>query len=433
MNSRAMQFKMNLPLLKIWLIGCITFRALLPLLAQSELLGENTIYQTNIKSVRFHLSGLPLTQPIIGLNSSSQMILKFDDMDADTKNYIYSVEHCERDWSPSELQINEYLDGFESEEVRTLDFSSLTRKQFTHYQLRFPNDLMTVTKSGNYLLHIFDEESGEPIITRRFMVVDNKIGISAEFKNPINAVKVKSHQRIDLIINYENSNLVNPIDNIYVTIYQNGNWDISIQNLKAIFDSNNSLQFSPQDQIVLPASKEFRYVDIRSIRYRSERVQEIEEYPDGFVVFVEEDFDRRQRNYFDDQDLNGNFIIGTNDRNLQEINSDYIFTNFILKKEYPITDGEVYIVGGFSDFQCKPENILHFNEEEGGYTAELLLKQGVYNYKYAVKMDDIIDRSRLEGDHYETENEYTILVYYRGVTDRYDQLIGARTVQSFTR
>ena len=128
--------------------------------AQTELVGDNHIYKSNIKSVKFHLNGLPLTQPILGLNTSSQLQLRFDDLDADTKNYIYSVEHCNADWSPSDLDVPEYLVGFNTEKIRNLDFSSITRKQFTNYQLSFPNNDMQVTKSGNYLLHIIDDDSG---------------------------------------------------------------------------------------------------------------------------------------------------------------------------------------------------------------------------------------------------------------------------------
>ena len=401
---------------------------------QAQLFGENHIYQTNIKSVKFHLNGLPLTQPIIGLNSSSQLQLRFDDLDGDTKNYIYSVEHCNADWSPSSLDVTEYLVGFNTEEIRNLDFSEITRRQFTHYFLNFPNNEMGVTKSGNYLLHVFNDDTGEPVITRRFMVVDTQIGILAEFKNPIDAGKVKTHQRIDLRVNYEDSDLSNPMDNVTASIYQNGNWDRSMLGLKPIFDANNELQFSPQDQIVFPAGKEFRYVDTRSIRYRSERVEAIEEYGDGYVIFVEKDKNRYFRNYFSDEDINGQFIIGTNDRNNQMLNADYVWTNFVLESESPFSDGsEVYVTGNFSDYQCRPENRLVYNPEEAGYSGEILLKQGVYNYLYTVMQDGNPDHERLEGNYYETENEYTILIYFRKLSDRYDQLVGARTVQSFTR
>ena len=401
---------------------------------QIELQGTNTIYKTNIKSVKFHLSGLPLTQPILGLGSSSQLVLRFDDLDGDTKNYIYSLEHCNSDWTTSDLDVSEYLVGFNTEEIRELDFSAITRKQFTNYNLRIPNEDMQVTKSGNYLLHVFDDDSGDPILSRRFMVVDNQIGIVAQFKNPINAAKVKSHQKIDLRVNYENTDLSNPMGNVKVSIYQNGNWNTVMEDLKPIFDANNELQFSPQDQILFPAGKEFRYVDTRSIRYRSERVEAIEEYPDGYVVFVESDKNRKFRNFFADEDINGNFIIGTSDRNNQLLNADYLWTNFVLEAEAPYLDEpDIYIIGSFCDYLCIEANKLKYNPEEAGYSGEILLKQGVYNYMYATKTEDGIDMERLEGNYYETENEYTILVYFRKLSDRYDQLVGARTIQSFTR
>jgi hypothetical protein len=57
------------------------------------------------------------------------------------------------------------------------------------------------------------------------------------------------------------------------------------------------------------------------------------------------------------------------------------------------------------------------------------LKQGYYNYTYiSVNDNKPSDKFELEGDYWETENAYTILIYYKSFTDRSDQLIGVSRI-----
>ena len=79
---------------------------------------------------------------------------------------------------------------------------------------------------------------------------------------------------------------------------------------------------------------------------------------------------------------------------------------------------------------------LHFNGETGEYEISLLLKQGYYNYTYVTKdarnKYAKAETALTDGDYWETENLYTILVYYRSLGNRYDELVSAVTVNSRT-
>ncbi len=57
------------------------------------------------------------------------------------------------------------------------------------------------------------------------------------------------------------------------------------------------------------------------------------------------------------------------------------------------------------------------------------MKQGYYNYLYTFrKKGELLgDYTLIEGSHFETGNEYTILFYYRNSSGDYDQLIGLQT------
>ncbi len=69
-----------------------------------------------------------------------------------------------------------------------------------------------------------------------------------------------------------------------------------------------------------------------------------------------------------------------------------------------------------------------FNAATGTYEGSALLKMGVYNYAYVTlnRLDHSSGPSFefTEGNYFETENNYDILVYYRPLGGRADQLVG---------
>jgi len=163
---------------RTWLLGLLCLPILLK--AQAEDINNyDYVYVDNIKSVQFHIDGLLLTYPIIDLTSSTPLVLSFDDLHADVKDYSYQLIHCDRDWQPSQLNTMEYLDGFTEELIDNYRYSFKTVTPFTHYRLYLPNEDMRWTISGNYLLVVYEDEGDKiPVITRRLVVVDPKIQIN---------------------------------------------------------------------------------------------------------------------------------------------------------------------------------------------------------------------------------------------------------------
>ena len=55
-----------------------------------------------------------------------------------------------------------------------------------------------------------------------------------------------------------------------------------------------------------------------------------------------------------------------------------------------------------------------------------MLKQGFTNYQYTLVNNNgqIDEQNAIDGNFYQTENEYIVLVYYRGGAERYDRIIG---------
>ncbi len=392
-------------------------------------------YLPNIKSIKFFLGDLYISYPIIRLGSGQQLTLLFDDLSVNAKYYTYQIIHCDKNWQPSNLTELEYLEGFSGERIDDYQFSFKTLTPFVNYQLRLPNEDITWTKSGNYLLVVYDAERGRvPAFTRRFVVVEDLVRIQPDMVRPNAVSKNRTHQEIDFAVNHEYLEIRNPRSEVSATVLQNGRWDNAIEGLSPFIIKGNNLVFDYSDKIVFPAGKEFRYLDMRSLKFGSENIASIERYEDGYDVLLFKDNKRAERPTVFRNDLNGNYVIETTDQRDFDLSSDYANVLFSLYSPTVYDDYDLYVVGGFNGWQLGAENKMVYNNSVNGYVAKILLKQGYYDYAYALasKFDKekIPDTEEIEGNWFETNNDYSILIYYRPFGGRYDQVIGSLTFQS---
>ncbi len=424
--------KHSIHLLFLFLLGLGVIHA-----QQDDLKNYDHVYRDNIRSIKFHINGLFTSYPIVELNSSNQLLLSFDDLDADAKNYVYSFIHCDRDWQPSQLTEMEYLDGFSAEQINDFRFSFKTIKAYTHYEVLLPNNYVKWTKSGNYLLVVYEYgQQKTPVFTRRFMVVDSRVRITPQMVRPAKASKTRTHQEIDFAVDHDKFPLRNPRQEIKATILQNGRWDNAIQEVEPLFLRTNLMLFDYQDRIVFPGGKEFRSLDMRSLRRLAQNISSIERLDTIFEITLFKDQKRAGQSYLTVPDLNGNFVIESFDENNNDLSSDYARVLFALYSPQPIYDKEIFVVGSFCDWEMTDMNKMVYNNIINAYVTKITMKQGFYDYAYGVRPANDAkayspDLSEIEGDWHETENQYTILIYYRPFGERYDQLVGAVTFQSF--
>ncbi len=422
---------------RIRLLLLLSLIACTPLFSQEELpeVFDNEIYVPYIKSVKFHIAGFPLTIPMVDINSSAQLLLYFDDLDDEPKDFFYSIVHCDSDWTRSDLAEMEYLDGFNEEEIFDFELSYNTRIPYTQYYLPIPNSSTQWTKSGNYALVVYvDDGDGYRKIAfiRRFMVVEPLFKITVQPSRPADVRKYRTHQELDFIVNHKKITIRNPRLEIEACVLQNGRWDNAITGLRPRYiRSNNLLTFDFQDEVVFPAVKEFRNFDIRTLLFRSERVAQLKRFKDHWEVQLVPDQSRMNGAYYFNPDINGNFITASLD-SLQDLNSlDYADVFFQLDVDAPLFDKDIYVFGGLSDWQLKEEYRLEYDESCSCYRGTAPFKQGFYDYLYAFRDIDTpekVDYQSLEGNTFQTRNEYTFLVYYRPFGARYDRLMGANTI-----
>lgn len=394
-------------------------------------------YIEDIQTVNFYPLNNPLGYPIIGLKDGGFLELSFDDMSEDVRDYQYEIIHCNSDWKQSELTEMDYLDGFNMELITDYEFSFNTLTNYINYRMTFPNNNVRVTKSGNYLLHIFEDGDRElPIITRRFMVSESRMQIIPRMGRTGSVGKARTHQEVDFSVNHEGINIINPYNDVKVVITQNGRWDNAITGLTPLFIREDLLVYDFQDKIVFEGGKEHRNFNTQTLLYKTERVERIvEDKIDKFHVVLFGEGLRETEAYTFHNDLNGKFIIENDDqRGNANVRGDYAWVHFSLKTS-EFEDQEVYVFGALSEWSIKDQFKMVYDERLKEYKGRAFLKQGFYDYSYAVVdgAGETVQMDITEGNSFETENEYHIYVYYRPVGARYDRLMAVSMLNSTDR
>ncbi|MEO5571077.1 MAG: DUF5103 domain-containing protein [Bacteroidia bacterium] len=394
---------------------------------------ENYIYVPNIKTVVLEKYGFPLSEPVIMLNSGDQLVLTFDDLDGDIKNYSYTFVHCNADWTSSHVIISQYLKTFFDDHISDYKYSFNTQQSYTHYTLLFPNENLNPVYSGNYLLKVFYTENPDSVmLTRRWVMVDSKVQINANVKRATIVSDRYSKQEVDFNITYPSNFIQNPFSDIKIVIMKNGRWDNAITNLKPLYLKDNLLDYNYDEENVFNGGNEFRNFDIRTTRFQTEFIKQILEDSTGFHIFVTNDQNRSALRYSITDDINGRFVNTIYDDRDGETEGQYVNVHFKLVYPDPIQKGTPYIFGDLTDWRLTKEGKLKYNYDQQAYETSLYLKQGYYNYEYVVVKDgsEQLDETEIEGNHFETENNYTIFVYHRPVGERYDQVIGWQKLNS---
>jgi hypothetical protein len=392
------------------------------------------VFMTSIRTVKLFPQNNQMALPIIGLNSGDQLELHFDDVGAYPKNYFYTFQLCNADWTESQWSPFDYIRGFQQNRISQYRVSSIAQVQYVHYQAVLPERSAVPTRSGNYILKVFqDADTAKLLFTKRFYVVDNKVGIAAQMQQPFSAQLNQTHQKIQLAVNTAPLSAINP-QQIQTTILQNGRWDNAAQKLQPSFIRGSLLEYNAEQDCLFPAGKEYRWLDLRSLRFESDRVERIVRTSIPVLVYAKTDAIRTSLRYLWYRDLNGFSDISTTESINPWWQSDYAEVEFSLATNNPIPNQQVYLMGELTGNQISDSSLMDFDERKGMYYKRLLLKQGYYSYTYVTKdskqQQAIANPALTEGNYWETENNYTILVYYRPFGGRHDELVGLRQISS---
>jgi len=400
------------------------------------------VYKSSIHSPKLFKAGDIYSYPMLTLNGGDQLELHFDDLDGDIKNFYFTFQLCNADWSPANLQSPDYIRGFQSTRITTYRNSSIGETRYTHYQAFLPDRSSVPERSGNYLLKVFrNNDTTDLFFTKRFLVVDRKVSVAAQLRQPYRQRGFLTDQRVNVVVGTANSriNILSPQD-LKLVVLQNNIWTSAAYVDKPTIYRGNYFEYD-DDNLSFQSGREWRWIDLRSVRLMSDRMRRmVDDSIKGRIdVFVKPDAERKQTIYTYYRDINGIYTIENSDGYNPYWQSDYVYTHFTFAPpgNQAYSGRDVYLFGELTNYLPDESSRMVFNAESGVYEKTLLLKQGYYNYSYVTLDAGSRELNRFslentEGNYNTTENNYTVLVYYRSFGARADELIGIATLNTLT-
>jgi len=393
---------------------------------QFDIQMDNKVYVDGIASVKLFPGEDQLSDPV-GTLGESVFHISFDDLKLEIRHLKYTFIHCTHDWQPSQLNPIEFIDGFMEDDITEYDHSFNTIEPYLHYHASFPNENISFSKSGNYILFVYDDSPENPILTRRFMVIEPiPAKVVCDVHPAVDVNNRFTHQDIDFTVFTGAYRIRNPQQSVHATIQQNGRWDNAKFGLLYRSGTANELHFNYMDgSNSFAGGAEFHTFDISTLRSNADRVVGISYANRHTHVYVLQDDARPFAAYESRGNMNGRCYYRNRDLS-NEYSEDYVFTHFTLKCGFPLDQGQVYVFGELTDWQLMEEAKLHYNKEFDFWETDILLKQGAYNYQYVYVPygSQEIDATFIEGSHYETNNIYNVYLYFQEEGSSYDRLIG---------
>lgn len=393
---------------------------------------QQGIFDSRFHTLETRLDGDFYAAPVIPLNGEDHIVISFDEIGEERSYLRYSLVHCDTDWQPSPLIDSEYIDGFNEGRIEDYAYSQLAKTHYTHYTLSIPNDDMRLTKSGNYLLKVYDESDPEnTLLQTRFMVSEYSMKLSAEITSRTDIDYNNSHQQLSVIVNTDEAPVSNVMTDLMLRVEQNRRTDNAVVVRHPSRFAGKNVYYEHIRPLIFPAGNEYRRVEFTSVTIPMKGVQRTDYFEPYYHVTLIPDEVRASKPYIYDQTQHGRFLIREYNSSQSEIEADYVAVHFSLPCD-EINGFNLFLDGDFTNRRFNQESRLVYNRATGAYETTLLLKQGAYNYQIlALANGETTGRTDIiEGDNHQTVNEYFIALYNRIPGERYDRLTATAIIYS---
>lgn len=400
----------------------LTIACMLTMSLQGQVMTDSA-WRADVKTVQLYPSGSELEAPLLAMGAGGQMVLEFDVLRAEGEDLRWHIAHCDRHWVPDDLEANDFLLGLAEGTMDEYDFSFTTRRDYVHYRTVLPGSFSEFTHSGNYIVSVEDGD-GKRLLTRRFRVTEQAVGVRAEVTRPHDGMDIDRRQEVDVVV-ANGQGMPSSEQWLTVTVQQNGRLD-NERELAFSGYSADALTYRYRPQNVFAGGNTYRYFDCSNLSTPMYNVARVEEYGGEQFVLLKPCEDRSRKHYLGEKTLYGGMKVNTQDRQNPRLEAEYVWVNFSLPMAQPLLEGSVYLVGALTDWRLDEGSRMDYNPQYRAYTKRLLLKQGYYSYLLLVSGGPRLASPTvtLEGDHWETGNRYTVYVYSHSPADRADRLLG---------
>lgn len=417
---------MNKWIRTLWIVAC----ALITVMAMAQNREDTRvrIFNNNVRSLKVCPMNNMYLPPVLMMNGNDHLLVNFDYLDYDVHYLRYSVTHCNADWQPSELIESEYVTGFNEADIEDYEHSLATYVHYYNYQFVLPNSEMEFLVSGNYLLKVYERDDPEDVLFQtRFSISEGSVGVFPAVTSRTDVDYNNRYQQVSFELRYKPNQIREPYSQLTCVVTQNSRQDNAVIVKRPMTAGLDHATYDHNRDLIFPAGNEFRRFETVSAHGMNMGVQAIRYYEPLNHAILMEDQPRSGMQYLYDQTQFGRFTIRNAETNGESaLHADYMITHFTLNTMGKLNGGNVYLYGEFNQGYPASQTLMKYDDGTGCYTADLLLKQGAYNYMYLWVPDGttVGQTAKIEGDHYETINEYLVMVYDRPMGERYDHLVG---------
>ena len=396
--------------------------------AQNRVDTRVRILDNNVRSLKVSLASNRYIPPVLMMNGDDRLVVNFDYLDYDVHYLRYSVTHCNADWQPSQLLESEYVSGFNYADIDDYAQSEATYVHYYNYQFMLPNEDMEFLVSGNYLLSVYEQDDPDEILFQtRFSVCEGKVGVYPQVTSRTDIEYNNRYQQVSFDVKYKPNQVRDPYNEFTCVVYQNSREDNAVTVKRPLMVGVDHVTYDHNRDLIFPAGNEFRRFETVNAHNINMGVQSIRYYDPIYhaTLLIDEPCDEVQ--YLYDKTQYGRFTIrNAETRGESAVEADYMVTHFTLDTGGMLNGGNLWLYGEFTEGYPSTQSMMKYDASIGCYTTDMLLKQGAYNYMYLWVPDGttVGQTGKIEGDHYETINEYLVKVYERPMGERYDRFVG---------
>lgn len=405
-------------------------------------MGVSGISTLTVRDLNGHMLQRPcltLSDDMIG--DGQVLEIGFDQLSHETHAYSYTLVHLNADGSPSSLAQNEYIRGYNSLDITDYEHSFNTQQLYTHYRFSFPSDDMQPLLSGNYALLVYEDGRREDVrLSVMIRIAEPTVSIRPTLRSNTDIEYAGRYQQLDIDLLLQGTRAVSP-DEITLCVEQNGRTDNRALGVRPTYVEPDRLRWVNSKPLIFEGGNEYQHFDIASEYFMGSNVAHIsfDHQEQAYRVELFPSENRATSPYLTEPDMDGQFVVNRERTDDDDTEADYMWVCFTLPAEQPWLDGAVYLLGDAWQNAFTPANRMQYDEEQHAYVCRSLLKQGGYQWQYALltKQGRLSHGTglsgatlqRTEGSHWQTGNTYRIYIYHRPFGSRYDRLIGVEELK----
>ena len=392
-----------------------------------------TVFDDNARSIKVAPASNMYLPPVLMLGGDDYLVVNFDYIDYDVHYLRYSLQHCDALWQPSQLQESEYVEGFNYADITDYAQSESTFTHYYNYNFTLPNDEMQFTRSGNYVLRVYEQDDPDKVLFQtRFMVCEPRVTVLSEVTSRTDETYNDAHQQLTINLQYKPGTIADPYGELTTVVFQNTRTDNAVVLRRPLSAGIGTVTYEHQPELIFNAGNEYRRFETVNIHSLNMGVAAIDYVQPFYHATLYTDEPRRNQQYLYDQTQRGHFTIRNAEGNDSDVDADYVVTHFSLNTAGPLQGGHIFLEGEFTHGLPASTTVMKYDASTGCYVNDMLLKQGAYNYQYlwVPDGDGVGQTALIDGDKFQTVNQYTVLVYHRPSGGRYDQLVGYGLVRS---